>query len=165
MDYSLHFNQEELSDVVLSIAIRERADDPVECSSGKRRRSEEEPAISRSFFLHKFTLYTSPYFKSHLQRWQQPPCAASTSVRENVEPQASARPEMVLHVDHEDELAAFELLLKCMYKAGLPGDARKNIRLLIQVRLGASLCGWARNMPYCPGRRGWHIHSGIPVLN
>ena len=149
MDYSLHFNQEELSDVVLSIAVRERADVPAECSSGKRRRSEEH-ATSRTFFLHKFTLYTSPYFKSHLQRWQQPPCAAFASAGETADPQASARPELLLHVDHEDELEAFEIMLKCMYKAGLPGDAHRDIRLLLRVRRGASL-------PYRTGPAGREV--------
>ena len=126
MDFSQEFNQEEACDLVLHLDIKSCS----ECL--KRPRS--PPPHARSFFVHRVILRQSPYFKALLLRWR--PIAAESNDAA-ASPETPARPEMLLHVDHEDELEAFEAMLKCMYKAGLPEEVRMKgqSRLLLQVRL------------------------------
>ena len=132
MDLSQELNQEELSDLVLHFSVELLGD-----SSRKRPRSEWEAAYARSFFVHKLVLYQSPYFKALLQRWKSdaaPTAGASISADASASPPpaASTRMELVEHVE-EGELDAVELLLKCMYKVGIPEEAHGNVRLLLQV--------------------------------
>ena len=120
-DFSEDFNQEELSDLILHLIVAP--------SSRKRPRSVDEPVYARSFFVHKIVLYKSPYYKALLQRWKS---NANTPEGTSAAASSAARSELVQHVD-EGELDAVELLLKCMYKAGLPEEAHGNIRLLLQI--------------------------------
>ena len=132
MDFSEHFNQDELSDVVLRLVIGDAAEDLLTGSRKRARSVEPDGKTDRLLFLHKLALYASPYFRSRLQRWE--PLAADDEHTEGQGPSASAsRPELVEHVE-EGELEAVVISLKCLYRAGLPeatllGDAR----LLLQV--------------------------------
>lgn len=71
MDFSEHFNQEELSDVALRLFFVEAVEDPPTGCRKRHRSAEPERATeTRLLFLHKLALYASPYFKSKLQRWE-----------------------------------------------------------------------------------------------
>ena len=125
MDLSQEFNQEELSDLLLHF------------SSGKsNRKRPRSDAYARSFFVHKVVIYQSCYFKALLQRWKSNAAPTAAKGRKKVSapplPVASARIELVEHVE-EGELDAVELLLKCMYKAGVPEEAHGDIQLLLHV--------------------------------
>ena len=125
MDLSQEFNQEEACDLVLHL--------DTDGNNDGRKRPRSPSQHARSFFVHRVILRQSPYFKALLLRWRPAPAAASAEAAASSETTTS-RPELLLHVDHEDELEAFELLLKCMYKAGLPQEAdRGQSRLLLQT--------------------------------
>ena len=122
MDFSQEFNQEEACDLVLNLEV----DNDINNDCRKRPRPQ-----SRSFFVHRIVLRQSPYFKALLLRWR--PVAADSNAAVSSET-APARPELLLHVDHEDEFEPFEIMLKSMYKAGLPEEAQMGqSRLLLQT--------------------------------
>ena len=138
MDFSEHFNQEELSDVVLRLVSGEAAEDLLSGSRKRARSAEPEETTDRLLFLHKLALYASPYFRSRLQRWDPASLAVASAAGNSAHlegqgPSAASRSELVEHVE-EGELEAVVISLKCLYRAGLPeatllGDAR----LLLQV--------------------------------
>ena len=68
MDFSEHFNQDELSDVVLRLVIGDAAEDLLTGSRKRARSVEPDGTTDRLLFLHKLALYASPYFRSRLQR-------------------------------------------------------------------------------------------------
>ena len=86
MDFSEHFNQEELSDVVLRLVSGEAAEDLLSGSRKRARSAEPEETETRLLFLHKLALYASPTsgrdFSAGIPlhwRWPQLPETAHTS--------------------------------------------------------------------------------------
>ena len=126
MDLSQEFNQEEACDLVLHL--------DTDGNNDGRKRPRSPSQHARSFFVHRVILRQSPYFKALLLR-RMPVAAESNAANAAASPETPARPELLLHVDHEDELESFEVMLKCMYQAGLPEEAQMGrSRLLLQVR-------------------------------
>ena len=162
MEFSQHFNQVDLSDVVLrlktTVETPEQQSDLASSSNRKRARQPEEgsppPSSERSYFLHKLILCRSPYFQNKL-KYEAEGTLGGNQSKETAEKlqnkrlcneptcpnspadnasSSCASSELVEHVE-ECELEAMELLLKSMYMADpeLPEEARGNGKLLLQV--------------------------------
>ena len=167
MDFPQHFNQVDLSDVVLRLKTTvEAPEQQKDLASSNRKRTQPEGAppstgSERSYFLHKLILCRSPYFKNKLKYQAEgilgfkrseggaenlqnkrscndPSCLKSTASTAST---ANTSSELVEHVE-ECELEAMELLLKSLYKADpeLTQEARSNGQLLLQVSLSEGPC-------------------------
>ncbi len=101
MDASEGFNDETFSDVVLHL--NTAAAQPSTVGEKRPRDDEGDAAPSRSFFMHRFMLAKSPYFKALMLRWNDPSTAAG-------------RMELTEHVE-EGEMEAAEMVLRCLYNA------------------------------------------------
>ena len=176
MDFSQRFNQKGLSDVTLRLRTTVAVPARKGLANRKRARAEEvDPASERFFHLHKVILFQSPYFEQmherqadgslgrtpsgqlHKKPRKKMPCGtpeepASDKASSNV----SA--ELVMLVE-ECELEAVELLLKCLYKAELPEEARSHGRLMLQVRPGF----WIPDMQPSPAHRRVKGQASGPI--
>ncbi len=121
MDMSEDFNDEASSDVVLHLQTTGAAAAQPSVREKRPRVDEGDAAPSRSFFMHRIVLRTSPYFKALMLRWNEPHAVAG------------GRMELTEHVE-EGELEAADMVLRCMYKTGeLPQQAHGSGELLLKM--------------------------------
>ncbi len=148
MDLSESFNEPEVSDVILNFSTREPSTGDVEPI---------EPA--RSFHVHAVALYTSPYFKAMLQRWEgeerpcKRQCVQSALPASGAAPSRHKQIELVELVE-EDQLEAAEMVLRCMYKGGeLPakahGDSCCSGCTASRINTSFQLGAWSRLAAVC----------------